>query len=203
MPVPFIAKRDRMSPNRHITGERGILMNVDPAADVSASPTRLATTSASHEYGVVESLGLLILRVGVGGYMATHGWGKFQMVIAGDLDKFGDPIGIGSAASLSLIMFAEFVCALLIIAGAATRLAAIPPVIGMGVAAFVAHAGDPWTAGAGARLFMSGEAQSWASKEPALLFLFAFLALAFTGAGRFSVDALVRRWREGRTSGAM
>ena len=47
----------------------------------------------------------------------------------------------------------------------------------MAVAAFVVHAGDPWTLGAGR------------SKEPALLYLFPFLALALTGPGRFSLDA--------------
>jgi uncharacterized membrane protein YphA (DoxX/SURF4 family) len=32
------------------------------------------------------------------------------------------------------------------------------------------------------------------SKEPALLFLIPFLALVFTGAGRFSIDGLI--WRQ-------
>ncbi|MBW3670913.1 MAG: DoxX family protein [Acidobacteria bacterium] len=151
------------------------------------------------EHSLLSSIGLLILRVGIGGFMASHGWGKFQMVMAGDLDKFGDPIGIGSAASLLLIVSAEFVCALLVVIGAATRIAAIFPVIGMAVAAFIVHGGDPWTMGEGARLFFSGASESWASKEAPLLFLIPFLALVFTGAGRFSVDALVRsRWQSRR-----
>lgn len=178
-------------------------MSVDSASD-RALPANPAPAQTTHEHSVMSSVGLLILRLGIGGYMASHGWGKFQMVISGNLDGFGDPIGIGSAASLILITFAEFICAILIMLGAATRLAAIPPVLGMAVAAFVAHGGDPWTAGGGAQLFMSGASQSWASKEPALLFLIAFLALAFTGAGRFSVDALVRqRRRASRASSAM
>lgn len=151
------------------------------------------------EHSLFSSVGLLILRVGVGGFMASHGWGKFQMLMAGDLDKFGDPIGIGSAASLLLIVTAEFIGALLVVIGAATRIAAIFPVIGMAVAAFIVHGGDPWTMGEGAKLFFSGASQSWASKEPALLFLIPFLSLVFTGAGRFSVDALVRwRWQSRR-----
>lgn len=151
------------------------------------------------EHSLLSSVGLLILRVGIGGFMASHGWGKFQMLMAGDLDKFGDPIGIGSPASLVLIVSAEFTCALLVVIGAATRIAAIFPVIGMAVAAFIVHGGDPWTMGEGARLFYSGASQSWASKEPALLFLIPFLSLVFTGAGRFSVDALVRsRWQSRR-----
>ena len=132
------------------------------------------------------SIGLLILRLGIGGYMASHGWGKFQMLLKGDFDKFPDIIGLGSTLSLILITSAEFFCAVLVIAGAATRLAAIPIVFGMGVAAFVAHANDPWTM-----------QPSGASKEPAMLFLIPFLALIFTGAGKFSIDA----WITGRCCG--
>jgi putative oxidoreductase len=145
------------------------------------------------------SAGLLILRLGVPGYLLTHGWGKVQMLLAGQLDQFGDPIGLGSPTSLVLVAFAEFFCALLVAVGLATRLAVVPVVVAMGVAAFVAHGGDPWTMGAGAALFMSGAAESWASKEPALLFLIVFLALGFTGAGRYSLDHLIagRRRRRG------
>ena len=142
------------------------------------------------------SLGLLILRLGMGGYMATHGWGKLQMVLSGQYEMFGDPIGIGSRLSLLLVMFAEFICALLVVAGAATRLAAIPVVITMGVAAFVTHGSDPWTMQAAAMAFFSGASKSWASKEPALMFLVGFLALVFTGAGQYSVDGLVARRRK-------
>jgi putative oxidoreductase len=146
--------------------------------------------------GAVPSAGLLILRLGFGGYLATHGWGKLQMVLAGQFDRFADPIGIGSGASLVLVMFAEFFCSILVMLGLATRLAAIPVVIAMGVAAFVAHWSDPWTMGEAARLFYSGESASWASKQPALLFLIAFLSLIFTGPGRLSADAWIRtRWR--------
>ncbi len=142
------------------------------------------------------SIGLLILRLGVGGYLATHGWGKLQMLLAGGADRFGDPIGLGSALSLMLVTTSEFLCALLIIAGLATRLAAIPVVVSMSVAAFVVHAANPWTMEAAARAFFGGATKSWASKEPALLYLIPFLSLAFTGGGRFSLDGLIAmRWK--------
>lgn len=146
---------------------------------------------------LLSSVGLLVLRLGAGGYMVLgHGWGKLQKVLAGQLDQFGDPIGLGPAASLVLITFAEFLCALLVVAGAATRLAAVSLVIGMLVAAFAAHGADPWTMAEGARLFKTGAAKAWSSKEPALLYGAAFLTLVFTGAGRLSVDALVwPAWR--------
>lgn len=140
------------------------------------------------------SLGLLILRLGLGGYLLTHGWGKLEMVLAGAYDQFGDPIGLGNVASLLLVTFAELVCAFLVTIGLATRFAAVPVVVVMTVAAFVAHGGDPWTMAGGYVLFTSGAAESWASKQPALMFLVAFLALAFTGAGRYSIDG----WIAGR-----
>jgi len=47
------------------------------------------------------------------------------------------------------------------------------------VAAVAVNGADPWMMGAGR------------SKEPALLYLVPFLALVFTGPGRFSIDALI------------
>lgn len=140
-------------------------------------------------------MGLLILRLGVGGFLLTHGWGKVQMLRAGQFDMMGDPIGLGSRLSLVLVMVAEFVCSLLVMAGLATRLAALPVVFAMGVAAFVAHAHDPLTLEAAAKLFFAGQTKMIVAKEPALVYLIVFLALAFTGAGRFSVDALIRSWK--------
>lgn len=144
-----------------------------------------------HKGDLAHSIGLLILRLGIGGFLLTHGWGKLQMVLAGDFDKFGDPIGLGSGLSLVLMTFAEFFCSLLVMLGFATRLAAVPIVFGMGVAVCVVHANDPWTMGRAAELFMAGEAESWASKEPAILYLIPFLALIFAGAGRLSIDRLI------------
>jgi putative oxidoreductase len=137
------------------------------------------------------SIGLLILRLGIGGYLMTHGWGKVQMLLAGGAEKFGDPIGLGSTLSLALATGAEFLCALLILLGLATRLAAVPVVITMAVAAFVIHAGDPWTMEAAANAFFSGASKTWFAKEPALLYLIPFLSLVFTGGGKLSIDGLI------------
>lgn len=138
--------------------------------------------------GILASLGLLILRVGIGGYMLTHGWGKLMMLVRGQFADFGDPIGVGSTLSLILAVVGEFVCPILVVLGLFTRLAAIPVVITMAVAAFVVHAEDPWT--------MGGDG---GSKEPAMLFLIPFLALALAGAGRFSLEAtMLPRWRHNK-----
>ena len=124
------------------------------------------------------SIGLLILRLGAGGFMASHGWGKVQMVLAGKFEEFPDPIGMGKKLSLISAAGAEFVCAMLVVIGLATRVAALPVVFTMGVAAFVVHKADPLLAGS------PGPA-----KEGALMFLIPFLTLVFTGPGAFSFDA--------------
>lgn len=118
------------------------------------------------------SLGLLILRVGVGLSMALgHGWGKLQSW-SELAPKFPDPLGIGSTLSLAGAIGGELVGPLLIALGLGTRVAAIPAAFTMGVAFFVVHAADPF-----------------AKQEKALLFLLAFVAILFTGAGRYSLDA--------------
>jgi len=135
----------------------------------------------------MRDLGLLIMRLGFGGFMMAHGWGKVQMVLNDQADQFGDPIGLGNTISLYGAAGAEFVAAAAVIVGFMTRFAAIPVVATMAVAAFVVHGGDP--------LLMSGGA----AKEPALLFGLAFLGLALTGPGRISIDAkLAKRKAAGK-----
>lgn len=123
----------------------------------------------------LNDIGLLILRLGVGSFMlVAHGWGKLANF--GELaTKFPDPIGLGPTVSLVLAVFAEFVCALLLILGLGTRFAAVPLLVTMLVAAFVVHADDPWS-----------------KQEFALLYAIPFLALIFTGGGRFSLERLIR-----------
>jgi putative oxidoreductase len=122
---------------------------------------------------VALDLGLLTLRVGAGGTMLLqHGWPK----LAGFteiMDKFGDPIGLGPAFSLGLIVFAETVCAVLVALGLWTRLSTVPLIIGMAVAAFISNGGQPFEA-----------------KELAVSYMVAFLAIFFAGSGRFSLDRL-------------
>jgi putative oxidoreductase len=119
---------------------------------------------------LAHDLGLLFLRIVSGAVMLTHGYPKFQKILAGDL-KFGDPIGLGEVPSLYLTTFAEFLCAILVIIGLYTRLSLIPLIINMSVAFFIAHAAD-----------------DFGTKEKSLLFLGMFIVIFLTGAGRFSID---------------
>ena len=117
-----------------------------------------------------------ILRVGAGSLMMiNHGWDKLTH-FADKANRFADPFGIGSQASLSLTVFAEFFCAAFIILGLFTRLAAVPLVIAMGVAVFYAHNG-----------------QFFGKGESAGLYLTCFLAIMFFGAGKFSLDKLISK----------
>lgn len=122
------------------------------------------------------SVGLLLLRVGSGLLMAlTHGWSKMATYGA-HVGSWADPIGIGSAASLTLAVFAELLCSLALVLGLLTRAAAIPLIVTMLVAALVVHADDPFQ-----------------KKELGLLYLVPFLTLLVTGPGRFSLDAAIGR----------
>lgn len=115
-------------------------------------------------------IGLLLLRLGFGGMMLTHGIPKLMNLVQGNME-FGDPLGIGSTLSLILVVIGEAICPLLIIIGYRTRLATIPTIITMAVAAFIVHAGDPF-----------------GTKEKALMFLCAFIVIALTGAGKYSAE---------------
>jgi len=121
------------------------------------------------------SIGLLVLRLGAGSFLlAGHGWGKLTS-FPDLLERFPDPLGLGSGVSLTLAVFAEAFCSLLVILGLGTRFAAVPPLVTMLVAAFVVHAHDPW-----------------AKQEFALLYAVPFLTLVFTGGGRFALERVVR-----------
>ena len=105
-----------------------------------------------------------------------HGWDKLNVILSGQEIQFLDPIGIGMHLSFFLAMFAETICALLIIFGLCTRMAAIILSINF-IVIFIFHAltfGD-----------------SFAVLEPRYFYLFAFVALIFTGGGKFSLDKMV------------
>jgi len=116
-------------------------------------------------------LGILILRLAAGGLMLTHGLPKLSKLFAGGELAFADPLGVGVELSLTLAVFAEVICAVLIIIGLGTRLAAVPLIITMLVVFFIVHGADPLRA-----------------KELSLLYLMAYIVLAITGSGKYSLD---------------
>jgi len=120
-------------------------------------------------------IGLLKIRIGFGLIMAfSHGLGKLQKLFEGGAIKWADPIGIGMGPSLFLTASTEFFLSLALVFGFLTRLVTIPLAFTMWVAVFIVHGSDPFQ-----------------KQELALLYLILYIALFFTGAGRFSVDSIL------------
>ena len=122
---------------------------------------------------------LLVLRVWLGvSILVLHGWGKLTGFRSG-ASSFPDPLGAGSTVSMGLAIFAEVVCAALLVLGLATRFAALVLIILMVVAFTIVH---------GTKLTGPGNG------EMAFLYLAGFVTIFLAGPGRISVD--------GKTGGA-
>lgn len=118
---------------------------------------------------------LLAMRLIFGFLFLNHGiskWIAFESLAL----SFPDPLGIGSTVSLLLCMFAEIICSIGFILGAAYRLSLVPMIIAMAVALFSVHSGAPIT-----------------TKEPALIYLCIFCIMFLWGPGYFSIDSLLIR----------
>jgi putative oxidoreductase len=127
----------------------------------------------------LQSLGLLLFRLVFGGFMALgHGLPKL-LSYAEKASDFPDPLGIGSPISMAAAIAAELFCGLLLVLGLTTRLAVLPLIFTMAMVAFVIHGDGP--------LFLPAAG----AKEPALMYLFAFVVFLFTGPGKFSLDKLI------------
>lgn len=118
---------------------------------------------------------LLLLRVGVSGFMLTHGFPKLLKVMNGNM-QFGDPYGLGAEVSLVLAAFAEGICSILVILGLGTRLAVIPLIFTMVTVVFVVHGNDPF-----------------GRQELPLLYLLVYITLLITGAGKYSIDQIIKK----------
>lgn len=116
----------------------------------------------------------LVLRLSAA-LMLLHGWPK-MMNFGEKSETFSDPIGIGHSGSLALTIFAEVFCTAFVVVGLFTRVATLPVIICMGVAAFFVHHGDPV-----------------AEREAALSYLALFVAIFFLGGGRYSADSYLRK----------
>lgn len=121
-------------------------------------------------------IALLIARISLGLLMLTHGLPKMFMLFSGEPVQFPAVLGFSSEVTLSLAVFTEVFCSILLIAGIATRMAVIPLIITMLVAIYAMHGADPF-----------------ANKEIAVLYLAGYIVLFFSGSGKYSLDYLVAR----------
>ena len=125
----------------------------------------------ANTHSTATDIALLMARTGIAILMLTHGIPKLLMLISGAPIQFPSVMGLSAELSLTLAVFAEVICSIFLLAGFATRLAAIPLAITMIVAAFLVHAADPF-----------------ARQEPALQYLLVYLILLFAGSGKYSID---------------
>lgn len=122
----------------------------------------------------LSSVMLLIMRICLGLLFLNHGMQKW--LYYGELySNFPDPLHIGSAWSLILIIIAEVMCSFLFIFGLFYRLALLPMIFAMGMAFFVVHDG------------------SLDGGELSLIYMAVFLFMYFVGPGRYSLDAWIGR----------
>ncbi|WP_162341384.1 DoxX family protein [Cyclobacterium salsum] len=129
-------------------------------------------------FPVAADLALLLLRVGTSLMLLTHGWAKITN-FSERLNNFADPIGLGPAVSLQLVIFAEFFCTIFLMLGFMSRVFLIPLIINMAVIVFVVHGDDPFN-----------------RQELSLMYLLVFVVLLFTGPGKLSLDGQILKRRK-------
>lgn len=122
---------------------------------------------------------ILLLRLVVGIFMLTHGMGKFTKLFGNEPIQFSDPLGIGATASLTLAVFSEVFCSILLIVGLGTRFAAIPLFITMVVAIFIVHIND-----------------GFGRQELPGLYAVIYIAISTLGAGKYSIDYLISKRKQ-------
>lgn len=116
----------------------------------------------------------LILRIGFGALMIPHGLKKLDKLNNPISElTFTDPLGMGSKNSLIAAAVVELLFPVLVMLGAKVRITTLPLIATMVIAAFIVHKGD-----------------SLSDREPALLFLFGYVAIWLLGAGKYSVKSL-------------
>lgn len=123
----------------------------------------------------LQSIGLLILRVVASLSLMTHGYGKlirFEERSA----TFMSHLSLGSEVSLSLVIFAEFICPIFILLGIGTRIFSIPIIYTFIIIVFDIHIDDPFS-----------------KMEKGILFLTIYSTIFLSGPGNFSIDSFLKK----------
>ncbi|WP_339923825.1 DoxX family protein [uncultured Cyclobacterium sp.] len=122
-------------------------------------------------------VGLLLLRVGASLMLVSHGWSKVTH-FSERLSSFADPIGLGPAVSLQLVIFAEFFCAIFLILGFMSRIILVPMIINMAVITFIVQSG-----------------LGFEKQELPMIYLLVFIVLLLLGPGKISLDGKILKRR--------
>ncbi len=131
------------------------------------------TKYLSKEWGRGNEIALFLLRVVAGLVLLYgHGFKKLTTIFSGEEIRFMDPLGIGATSSYYMAGFAEGICAILLILGLFSRLATLVLAINF-VVIFYVHA-------------IGGD--GFQELELIFFYLASFVALTFSGPGRFSLD---------------
>jgi putative oxidoreductase len=128
---------------------------------------------------VITDIFLLVVRIFIGFAMLSHGFPKLQQLLSGEEIQFFDFLSLGPKITLTLVIFAEFVCSIFLILGLFTRIAVLFLVITMAVAGLFVHSADPFS-----------------KREISLLYLSVYLLIISVGPGKFSVDQMISKRRE-------
>ena len=105
----------------------------------------------------------------------THGYAKlirFEERSA----TFMNHLSLGSEVSLSLVIFAEFICPIFILLGLGTRVFSIPIIYTFIIIVFDIHIDDPFS-----------------KMEKGILFLTIYLTIFLSGPGKFSFDNFLKK----------
>lgn len=122
------------------------------------------------------NIGLLILRIGIGGLMLFHGFSKLSNGVEGLVNLF-DKNGLPGFFAYA-VYIGEVLAPLLIIIGFRTKIASLAVVVTMFVAMFIAHDQE---------IFTLGDHGEWAL-EVIGLYISGGLALFFLGGGKLGVS---------------
>ncbi len=120
---------------------------------------------------ITTDIGLLIFRMTLGLVLLYgHGARKLSVIFSGQEIQFMDPIGIGANLSFYMAAFAEGICAILLVLGLFSRISSLVLTVNF-IVIFFFHLKDGFDA-----------------LELIFLYLLPFLALTFSGAGKYALD---------------
>jgi putative oxidoreductase len=118
--------------------------------------------------------GLLLFRLLAGfALLRVHGWEKIANYRE-ELRSIPDPFGLGGGVTLSIAIFSDVFCAVLVMAGLFTRLASLSILSTTMVGLFFVHFND-----------------AWHDKDVPMVYSIMFGLILLLGPGKYSLDGIL------------